>query len=147
MRNKITIRNSIFVNRPPDEVWDFTQDYKLRTSWDKTVKEAKIIQEEPSRKVWIKTTGDEEVLFKYKLERRPEKTSLVMMESNSYWFKGGGGSWVYYEKNGGTNWVQTNTVVLRKGLLGRLAKPLVAILLKWNTGQAMKRAKKIIEKM
>lgn len=128
-------------------VWDFTQDYDLRADWDKSVKEAKVIKGRPGKIVLIKSFGNQHVLFKYKQEKRPEKTSLAILETNSFWLKGGGGSWIYLPKDGGTNWTQTNTIILRKGMLGAFALSFIFQLFKWNTERAMKRAKKIIEEL
>ena len=145
MKNKFTIKKSIFINRSPETVWDFTQNYNLRTRWDKLIKEAKIVQQHPHKIVQLKNLGQQEFTFKYKQEKRPEKTSLALIEIKSFWIKGGGGSWVYEKRNEGTLWTQTNTLILRSGLIGRLAKPIFFWLFSLNIKQAMKRAKKIIE--
>ena len=68
-----------------------------------------------------------------------------MKALKSFWFKKGGGSWIYEYKEGGTLWKQANTIILRNGWLGKLAKPIFHRIFNKHLEQSMKRAKKIIE--
>ena len=45
----ISVTESVFVARPPDEVFDFTQDYAYRAEWDAGVTSATVLGEEPRR--------------------------------------------------------------------------------------------------
>jgi hypothetical protein len=68
-----------------------------------------------------------------------------MINGTSKWFIGGGGSWRYEAKDGGTEWVQTNTLVLADHLVMKLLRPLFEYSLRWSTRQAMRKAKRRIE--
>jgi hypothetical protein len=68
-----------------------------------------------------------------------------MSDLNSFWVRGGGGSWKYQENDGKTLWTQHNTLVLRDDLLGRIFRPLFAFVLVMTTRQLMARAKANIE--
>jgi hypothetical protein len=110
-KNQITFRHKIFIPKPLEVVWDFTQNYDLRPGWDKSIIEAKVIQTLPHRIVRFTTRGNITIVFEYKLDDRPNKTSLAIKETNSKWIIGGGGSCAYEGENGGTWWSQTNTII------------------------------------
>jgi hypothetical protein len=78
----ITIHHSIYINRPREAVWDFTQDYSLRTEWDKTVIEAKVLQTTPRQIVELKTSGNTMMTFVYKVNDRPIKQHWLSRTSN-----------------------------------------------------------------
>ena len=145
MINKVTIKESIFISKSRELVWDYTQNYNNRSKWDFSVTDFEMIQETPNRIVKIKSPGKMESIFEYKLEERPTRTSLSMKNSNKSFLIGGGGSWHYEDKDGGTIWTQTNTMVLKDNLLFRILNPVFAFGLKYNTQKALKKAKKIIE--
>jgi hypothetical protein len=67
-----------------------------------------------------------------------------MIDVDSRWVAGGGGSWDYEPVAGGTAWTQTNTLVLRGPY--RVFAPLVAWSLRRSVRQAMRRAKVLIER-
>jgi hypothetical protein len=58
---------------------------------------------------------------------------------------GGGGSWRYETRDGGTDWTQTNTIELRHARLGRLMVPFVKWRLRASMRQAMAVAKAHLE--
>ncbi|MSR47468.1 MAG: hypothetical protein EXS13_10485 [Planctomycetes bacterium] len=58
---------------------------------------------------------------------------------------GGGGSWNYEPAGDGTQWTQSNTLILKPGLLGRLATPIVRWMLRSSTRAAMRKAKELME--
>lgn len=145
MKNAITIKQSIYIARPPDRVWDFTQDYSKRPGWDKTILEATVVQESPEKVVKIRAKGGLTAHFHYKQFDRPNKSSLAMTDIRSVAVIGGGGSWKYEPEGPGTRWTQTNTLILKPGFWSRLIRPLVAYQLKQNTLLAMRQAKKWLE--
>ena len=145
-KRKIVIRQSILINQPKEKVWDFTQDYNNRSSWDKTVIKATVLAYEPDRIVEMYMKGGTKMTFVYKLDQRPDKTSLVAKEIYSAILLGAGGSWNYENHNGQTLWTQTNSVELKDSFLLTMISPLVKRYFAWRTKQSMKNAKKILEK-
>src|SRR5437870_249926 len=99
MRNEITIRHSIIIEKPKETVWDFTQDYSRRMSWDSSVLETTLLQYYPQRIIKIRTKGRTTMNFVYKLEDKPNKTTLVAREIQSPIIESAGGSWTYEEQN------------------------------------------------
>ena len=142
--NKVTAVNSIVIDVHREAVWNFTQDWRKRTRWDRSVLAAEYISESP---VTVHVTGAGGLRFKvtYKTSDPPRLTTLVMSELNSFWIKGGGGSWKYEELNGSTRWTQHNTLILRGGFFGMLFRPLFAWTLTRMTRRMMARAKVILE--
>lgn len=145
MAASIVITETIFIAALPETVWDFTQDYSKRHLWDKTVISAKIIQEHP-RVALVKGIGGLTTELHYKLDERPNKTSLAMFNTQSPFIAGGGGYWHYDVQGNGTLWTQTNSLILKKNLLAMLLSPLMKWMLKTNTRKAMMAAKKLIER-
>ena len=143
-RNLITIHNSVFISKPRGVVWDFTQNYDYRHKWDSTVLNAKVIQSAP-RTVRLKMTGRTEMTFVYKLDERPHKTTLAAKDVSSSFIETAGGSWLYEEKDNGTQWTLTNTVVLKENALLTLLLPLYSWAFKQQVKKAMKKAKLLIE--
>ncbi len=141
----VTVKETIYVNASPEIVWDFTQDYEKRTTWDRSIIRATVLQVKPTRIVEIKAKGNLAAKFQYKLEDRPNKTSLAMIDTKSFFIRGGGGSWKYEASDKGTLWTQTNTLQLKSGLLSRLLRPAISYQLKRSTRASMRRAKRIIE--
>ena len=141
----ITIHHSIYINKPREIVWDFTQDYSLRTEWDKTVIEAKVLQTSPRQIVELKTSGNTMMTFVYKVNDRPNKTTLAIQDIQSKWIDGGGGSWKYEEQQGGTMWSQTNTLTLKPTIFLMVFRPVIIFIFKNQTRLSMQRAKKILE--
>lgn len=142
--SKVTVRNSIYIRNSPEVVWDYTQDYSKRRDWDRSVLEAAVISAQP-RQVRIKGIGGLVTELHYKLDDRPHKTTLVMVNTSSPLIEGGGGSWEYLPEGDGTIWTQTNTIILKGVLLARLLKPFISLAMKRNVRNAMEKAKKIIE--
>ena len=145
MNTSITLKESIFINQPPEVVWDFTQDYQRRTMWDKSIIEATLIQKKPHRIVAIKAKGYNRMNFEYKLDERPNKTTLAITDAHSFFIKGGGGSWQYVPSGNGTLWTRTDTLVLKNGFWIKLVKPLVIFQVKLNMKYSMKLAKDLME--
>lgn len=95
--------------------------------------------------VQVEGAGGLRFKVSYTTMRRPHLTALAMSDLNSFWLRGGGGSWKYEENGGKTLWTQHNTLVLRDGVLGWIARPLFALVLAITTRQLMARAKTNIE--
>jgi hypothetical protein len=142
---KVTVTESITIAASPEAVWDYTQDWTQRTTWDPAVREVIAISEGPRREVRARFSGG--VIFDvvYKLIDRPHKTSLAMA-GGSTWFVGGGGSWRYEAEGSGTRWGQTNTLVTADRLVMRLLSPFVRATLRRQTRRAMQNVKARFER-
>jgi Polyketide cyclase / dehydrase and lipid transport len=46
-RHVVSVTESIWVARPPEAVWDYTQDFTRRTEWDAGIADASILEQEP----------------------------------------------------------------------------------------------------
>lgn len=143
-RVTITVSESIEIARPPEAVWDYTQDFNRRADWDAGVRTAQLIGEQP-RRAHLELSGLGPVVAEYRLYRRPERTSVTFTEVRSPWVIGGGGSWDYQVVAAGTRWTQTNTLVLRPGLRSRVLAPLVRARLAASTRRSLRRAKGLLE--
>ncbi len=143
--NKVTVSESIQVEANPETVWDYTQDWRRRSEWDRSIVSASYISESAPATVQVGGAGG--LLFKvsYRTADRPRLTTLAMTDMKSFWLKGGGGSWKYEEKNGKTFWTQHNTLVIRDDFLGKIFRPLFAFVLASTTKKMMGRAKAILE--
>jgi hypothetical protein len=89
--------------------------------------------------------GMGEVTLRYQLFRRGERTSAAFEVPTSRVFLGGGGSWSYAARDGGTDWTETTTLELKASLLGRLTALLIRLTLGANVRKAMARAKAMME--
>ncbi len=145
MNTTITISEHIFINRPPEAVWEFTQDYSRRTQWDSSILDAGMVRTQPLPLVRIRARGGLSCFFEYKLFDKPRATSLTMTSVESPLIDGGGGSWQYVAKDGGTLWTQVNAVTLRERKLSHLLRPVISFMLRQATRKAMNRAKRILE--
>ena len=145
MSFNVTVKESIFIAAQPEVVWDYTQDYSQRSDWDDSILEAQVLQEEPEKHVRIRGKGGISFTAKYTLFRRPQRTSLSMVNVQSSWAMGGGGSWSYEAEHAGTRWTQTNTLSLKDTLSNQLLYPIFAWQLRSGARRAMRKAKQIIE--
>lgn len=143
-RHVVTVTESIWVDRSPEDVWDYTQDYTRRTEWDAGVAEATILGSEP-RTVRVKIPNLGSMTVVYRLDRRPERTSAAFTNVDSAWVSGGGGSWDYESADGGTRWQQTNSLELRHPRRAFLLGPILKSGLRRSTKQAMAEAKRRLE--
>jgi hypothetical protein len=142
---KINAQVSVTIQAAPEKVWDYTQDWRRRREWDVSVLEVLKIEDEPRKHVRARFAGGMTCDVEYKLNDRPRKTALAMLNSTSPWFTGGGGSWRYDAVGSGTLWVQTNTLVLADRLPMRMLRPLLEAGLRLSTRRAMVKAKRLIE--
>jgi hypothetical protein len=111
-RRVVSVTEWIWVNRPPEAVFDYTQDYAHRTEWDAGIAEATLVGTEPrAARVRIPRLGS--MTVRYQLDRRPERTSATFVDVDSAWITGGGGSWQYEPVDGGTRWQETNSLELK----------------------------------
>ena len=143
-RQIVTVSHTVHVDRSPQEVFDYTQDYRTRTDWDSTVKSAKVLNDEP-RRVQAVMEGIGPLVIEYKLFRRGERTSAAFGDVRSRLIAGGGGSWTYEARDGGTDWTETSTLEFRNGLVGLLLAPLIRRNMATLTRKAMDKAKSIME--
>jgi hypothetical protein len=49
----ITWKMSVYIDQPRETVWDYTQDYKNRSAWDRAVIHAEEVSSTPTRIVNI----------------------------------------------------------------------------------------------
>jgi hypothetical protein len=143
-RQTISVSHTIHVDRPPDAVFDYTQDYSTRSLWDPSITDSELLSDEPRRvRATIKGVGS--TVVEYKLFRRGERTSAAFTQMDSRFVTGGGGSWSYAACDGGTDWTQNNTLELKPGLVGRLLAPMVRRSLDSAMRESMAKAKEIME--
>jgi hypothetical protein len=145
MKNSITIKQSVFINQPKSVVWNYTQNYSNRPVWDSSVLSATVLHTTPNRMVRLKLKGNTSMTFVYKLDDRPNKTSLKAIDIDSPYIIAAGGSWIYEEQNGITKWMRADTIVLKDSLLMGLSIWLLKLILNFQTRKAMKKVKRILE--
>jgi uncharacterized protein YndB with AHSA1/START domain len=143
---KVTVAESLFVEAPPERVWDFTQDYAQRASWDANVLDAEVLPGDGAPRVRVRMRGGVRCTFRYQAFERPQHTSLAMVDVQSVLFVGGGGAWTYESRDGGTLWTQTNTLVLADRWFAALLAPLVRWQLRRSTVRAMRAAQRLLER-
>jgi hypothetical protein len=112
--------------------------------WDKTILEATIIGHAP-RHIQLRGIGGLRTELIYKLDDRPRKTSLAMVNTISPIISGGGGSWQYQARDNGTFFTQTNSLVLKANILITIIKPIIKLVSRINTRKALKNAKILLE--
>jgi Polyketide cyclase / dehydrase and lipid transport len=143
-RTTITVSESMEVACPPEDVFDYTQDYGRRTKWDRSVTENRILSESP-RRIRIEVRGLGRFTVAYQLFRRPERTSAAFVDVESRWISGGGGSWNYERTAEGTRWTQTNTLELKRPRLLRFLATLIERNLRTAMRRSMAEARRILE--
>lgn len=141
--NKAMCSCAVLVDRAPEDVWDYTQNWNNRSEWDFTVKAAKYLS--TSQPISIDVTGHLKFKVTYKMSDRPRLTTLVMSDIDSFFIKGGGGSWKYEAQNGSTLWTQHNILILRDDFIGLIFRPLFELFLKMTTKRIMRRARLKLE--
>ncbi len=145
--NTLIIKHSILINKPREVVWDYTQNYENRTAWDSSVIETTVLQTIPSRIVKLKMRGNTSMTYIYKLDDRPNKTTLIANEIISPIIVSMGGAWIYEEQNGKTLWTQRGSVIFKNNFLMKIFLPLYKFIFVMLTKNAMKKAKREIEKL
>lgn len=143
-RKLVTVTESIHIDRPPDVVFDYTQDYGTRADWDAGISEATLLAESP-RRVRVKVPRLGRFTVEYQLFRRGERTSAAFMDVESAWISGGGGSWRYEASDDGTDWTQTNSFELKHPRLLDWLAPMFEATLRSSMRRAMAKAKSILE--
>lgn len=151
MKRQKTVTESIHVHASPEAVFDFTQEYARRGEWDASILATEVLEPADAAAlrgplVRVRARGGLEAVFRYKRFERPLGTSLAMEDVRSFLVAGGGGAWTYEARDGGTLWTQTNTLVLKPGLLRALLAPFVRWSLRSSTRRAMQRAKALVER-
>ena len=145
MRNVITIRETVLIKSDQDKVWSFTQNFNKRTIWDNSIKKSIVLQKQPFKLVKIIGFSGLKTTLKYKLCKRPFKTSLLMIDTKSLFIRGGGGSWTYATKGKYVEWTQTNTLILKNKFMFLLFGKVLKMTMKRQTHRAMDKAKCLIE--
>jgi len=98
-KTSVTIQQSVHIKASPNEVWDYTQDWSLRSQWDPAIRKAVVLQTQPALIVHATGFGSSFNVH-YKQLRRPDHTSLKMVDCNPTWM-GGEGAWAYRLPGGG----------------------------------------------
>ena len=143
-RHVVSVTESIWVDRSPEDVFDYTQDFARRTEWDGGIAKAKLVETEPrTARVQVRNLGSMTVV--YRLDRRPDRTSAAFTDVASSWITGGGGSWQYEPEDGGTRWQQTNSLELKRPWLTRFLAPMIERNLRQSTQRSMAEAKRRLE--
>jgi len=145
--NSIRIEHSILISRPRDVVWDYTQGYDNRAAWDDAILEASVMQTSPNRVVKLRMRGNTVLTFSYKLDDRPNRTTLVAVDIASPVIASLGGSWIYEDQEGNTLWTQKGTIVLKDSYASKLLLPFYRLIFNMLTRYAMKKAKRQIERL
>lgn len=145
MNFSITTKGTILIKADRETVWNFTQDPKLRSVWDRSVTKCEMQQKRPHKIIHLRMLGGILTNLTYKLCRKPIKTSLKLTETKSWLFKGGGGSWMYNELNGQTEWTQINTLIFKNRFAHWLLSKPTHFIFKKMTEKSMQNAKKLIE--
>jgi hypothetical protein len=78
-RTTVTVSHTVHVDRTPEQVSDYTQDYATRSDWDSTVKSAEVLSGDP-RRVRVVMEGLGPLVIEYKLDRRGERTSAAFSD-------------------------------------------------------------------
>lgn len=136
MARSIRVRHSVIVAAPPAEVFEFTQDYSRRATWDPAVLEATVLDSSPLPRVRVRGRGGLRCVFEYKLFDPPRRTSLTMTEVRSPWIEAGGGSWRYEQCAQGTRWTQSVGITLRAGI----GPALLAPAFRWTLVRSLERS-------
>lgn len=147
LKNSITISQTVCIEATPEAVWDFTQNFNNRTTWDDSIISVEVVSEAAPKKVRIKSKGGLETTLVYKQENRPHKTSLAMKDTKSFFIKGGGGSWKYQKQDAGTLWKQTNTIILKNVFVRFFLGKYIKSILEKETLKSMLKAKQYIEEI
>lgn len=142
-RTTITVSESMEVACPPEDVFDYTQDYGRRTEWDRSVTETRILSESP-RRIRIEVRGLGRFTVAYRLFRRPERTSAAFVDSSR---AGSAAEAAPGATSGaeGTRWTQTNTLELKRPRLLRFLAPLIERNLRTAVHRSMAEARRILE--
>ena len=143
-RPTATGSHTIHVRRPPDVVYDYTQDYSTRSVWDPSITQADKLKDDP-RTYRLEIRGVGTFTIEYRLDRRGDRTSAALTAERSLLFSGGGGSWSYQPSGDGTDWTATNTFELKHRLVGTLLAPLIRRQLLASMRKSMAKAKEIME--
>lgn len=89
--------------------------------------------------------GKTTMTFVYKLDDKPNKTSLKAMDIDSSFIIAAGGAWSYEENDGITKWTQINSLVLKNSGFLSLFSRIFKFLLQIQTQKAMNKVKFILE--
>jgi hypothetical protein len=143
-RVTVTGTHTVHVNRPPDAVYDYTQDYSTRSVWDPSITNVEVLADSP-RTYRLVIRGIGRFTIEYRLDRRGDRTSAAFTKVESTFFSGGGGSWSYVPSDGGTDWTATNTFELKHRRLGRVLAPFVRRQMLSSMRKSMAKAKTIME--
>jgi hypothetical protein len=143
-RQSITIQNSICINQPKETVWDYTQDYNNRPTWDSSIISASPLPS-TERVIKLKARGNTTMTFAYKLDNRPYKTTLATLEVKSPLIESAGDAWNYEDHGSGTLWSQVSTIIFKRLFLMPIMLPFFKWIFVRQMKSAMNKAREILE--
>lgn len=141
----VSATHTVFVARPPDVVWDFTQDPARRAEWDPSIVHASPLPSDGLPKVRIRAVGGMEGTLEYLSYDVPRRTSVSLVDVRSPLFAGGGGSWSYTARDGGTEWTATNSLRFRNVVLQWILGWVVRGALRRDTVKGMEAVRRRLE--
>ncbi|GAA4326346.1 SRPBCC family protein [Flaviaesturariibacter amylovorans] len=110
------LQDSIHILRPPEAVFDITQDYSRRLEWDTFLVKAELLGGAPRAAVGVRAwcvahngLGMETEYVSF----RPPRVAAVKMTRGPWLFKDFAGSWNFREAAGGTEVVFVYAYALR----------------------------------
>lgn len=142
----IHIEHTLYIPKPAEIVWDFTQDFSKRPLWDRSVWKVNLIRDSPNKEVEVFLKGNTIMRFRYITENKPHLSSLVAEDIRSPLIVKAGGTWKYEALHGGTKWTQKNIIELKPGMIQRWLTSPCQWLWTHQTRRNMERVKKILEK-
>lgn len=140
------ILQSILIHAEPERIFDYTQDYNRRTTWDTFLVEAKLLngatQAGKAVKAWCVAKNGQGMETEYVTYNRPRVTAVKMTEGPRI-FKSFAGSW-QFEKQGKETLV-TFTYTYRLRFPHVLVIPVIRSILSKNVKQRLVDLKTYIE--
>ena len=136
-----TFERSIEIKATPDVLFDLTQNYDLRLSWDQFLKEARLIgaATEPAvgARAWCVARNGLGMETEYVSFKRPEVVAIKMTKGPAV-FESFAGSWRFEEAGpNSTRVIFRYHFSLRFGWLGALANPLMQAVLARETAKRL----------
>ena len=142
----VSATHTVFVARPPDVVWNYTQDPARRAEWDPSIVHAHALPSDALPRVRIRAVGGMEGTLEYLLYDAPHRTSVSMADVRSPLLSGGGGSWSYTARDRGTEWTATNSLRFRNVVLYWILGWIVRHALRRDTVRGLESVRTRLEK-
>ena len=85
---------------------------------DSSIKAAEALETGGERRIKLLLRANATMVFVYKLDDQPNKTTLATAEAHLPSSNQPEGPWRYVDQDNGTLWRQTNTIVFKNGAIG-----------------------------